>query len=473
MSAPTIPALRPAAQNPWLDEILATLKLGWPIVLTNLAQTAMTATDVMMMGRLGSDALAAGALGSNLYFLPLIFGLGFMLATQPLMASELGRRRHSVRDLRRTVRQGLWIAVLVSLPIWLLLWNAEAILKIMGQEPQLAALAGSYVRTLQWATLPFYGYIVLRSFISALERPGWALAVVIVALALNALGNWCLMLGRCGMSPLGLPGSGLATTLSSFFLFAGLSVVVLCEKQFRRYRLFGRWWRADWPRFFTLLKLGGPIAGLLLFEVSLFNAAAFTMGLIDAPSLAAYAITIQITALSFMVPLGMGQAATVRVGRAFGAGDAAGVTRAGWAAYALGVGFMVLTALGMLLMPRLLISGFLDVDAAANARVVQLAVTFLAFGALFQVVDGAQAVGAGMLRGLHDTGAPMFYAAAGYWGVGMPLGLLLAFPLGLRGNGIWLGLSTGLTVVAVLLLVRWLRRDSRAPAPAAPPVAAL
>ena len=146
----------------------------------------MTATDVMMMGRLGPDTLAAGALGANLYFVPLIFGLGLMLATSPMMATELGRKRHSVRDLRRTVRQGLWLAVLVSIPIWLFLWNTEAILLAMGQEPALAQQAGIYVRWLQWAVLPFYGYIVLRSFISALERPGWALVIVFVAVAFNA-----------------------------------------------------------------------------------------------------------------------------------------------------------------------------------------------------------------------------------------------------------------------------------------------
>src|SRR5687768_17586049 len=174
-----------ATETPWRDEIRAMLQLSWPMILTNLGQTAMTATDVLMMGRLGSDALAAGSLGSNLYFLPLIFGLGLMNAQSPMIATELGRKRHSVRDVRRTVRQGLWIAIMVAIPIWFALWYAEAILLAMGQEPKLAVLAGSYVRALQWAVLPFYGYIVLRSFISALERPGWALAVVFFAVGFN------------------------------------------------------------------------------------------------------------------------------------------------------------------------------------------------------------------------------------------------------------------------------------------------
>lgn len=465
MSA-AITALPTPARHLWRAEILATLKLSWPIVLTNLAQTAMTATDVMLMGRLGPDALAAGALGANLYFLPLIFGLGFMLATQPMMATELGRKRHSVRDLRRTVRQGLWVAILVSLPIWAFLWNAGAILALMGQDPKLVPMADEYVHALQWATLPFFGYIVLRSFISALERPGWALVVTVLAVAFNLLANWCLIFGNLGFPALGLAGSGWATTISSTLLFAGLALVVLRERRFRRYRLFGRFWRPDWPRLMTLLKLGSPIAGLLLFEVSLFNAAALVMGLIDAVSLAAHAIAIQIASLTFMVPLGLGQAATVRVGLAFGAGDREAVARAGWAAYVLGVGFMLVAALAMITVPHLLIAGFLDLDDPANAAVIGTAVTFLAFAALFQVVDGAQAVGAGMLRGLHDTRVPMLLAAVGYWGIGMPLGLFFAFVLGWRGSGIWMGLCVGLAVVAVLLLRRWLKRETLGQVPA-------
>jgi MATE family multidrug resistance protein len=447
-----------APENAWRGEVKAMLALSWPMILTNLGQTAMNATDVMLMGRLGAQALAAGALGVNLYFMPLIFGLGLMLATSPMIATELGRKRHSVRDVRRTVRQGLWLAVLISIPIWIFLWNAEALLKWMGQEPELAAQAGTYVRWLQWAVLPFYGYIVLRSFISALERPGWALVIVFLAVVLNAVLAWCLMFGRLGLPAMGVAGAGLATSLASLFMFVGLACVVALEKKFRRYRMFGRFWRADWPRFQALLKLGLPIAGILAFEVTIFNAAALLMGLISPASLAAHAIAIQIASISFMVPLGLNQAVTVRVGLAFGARDPDGIARAGWTAYVIGVGFMALMALTMITVPNLLIGAFIDMGAPENVEVIALAVTFLAFAGLFQIADGAQAVGAGMLRGLHDTKVPMVYAAIGYWGVGLPLGVLLAFPLGLKGNGIWIGLSVGLVVVAVLLLARWLRR---------------
>ena len=448
----------PASASTWRAEIGAMMALAWPMILTNLGQTAMTATDVMMMGRLGADALASGTLGANLYFAPMIFGMGLILAVSPMVAFELGRKRHSVRDVRRTVRQGLWIAVMVAVPIWLLLWQTETILVAMGQDPALAAGAGVYVRAMQWAILPFYGFVVLRSFISALERPRWALVIVFVAVLFNAIFNYCIMFGNFGFPRLGILGAGITTTLSSTLMFLGMALVVTRNPRFRRYQLFGRFWRADWPRFRELLRLGLPIAGIYVFEVSIFNAAALLMGLIDAVSLAAHAIAIQIASLTFMVPMGIGQAATVRVGRAYGAGDRDGITRAGLTAFAMGVSFMCVMALVMITIPRILIFAFIDTGEPANLPVVEMAVTFLALAALFQIVDGAQAVGAGMLRGLQDTTVPMIYAAGGYWGIGLSLGVVLAFPLGMNGVGIWLGLCAGLSVVAVLLLARWLRR---------------
>jgi MATE family multidrug resistance protein len=457
------------SRSSWRGEIRAMLLLAWPMVLTNLAQTAMTATDVMMMGRVGPEALAAGTLGSNVYFAPMIFGLGLILATSPMIARELGRRSTSVRDVRRTVRQGMWVGLIVAVPIWLLLWQTEAILLAMGQDPALSAQAEDYMRALQWALLPFYWYIVLRSFISALERPGWALVVMVVAVTFNIVANWALIFGNLGFPAMGIVGAGIATTASSTLMFLGMVVVVTTDRQFRRYAIFGRFWRADWPRLIELVRLGLPIAGVLALEVSVFNAAALLMGLIDATSLAAHAIAIQIASITFMVPMGLGQAATVRVGRAFGANDREGVIRAGWTAFVLGVGFMALVALVMLFAPRALIWAFIDLDDPVNLPVVELAITFLALAALFQIVDGAQAVGGGMLRGLHDTTVPMIYAAIGYWAIGMSLGVALAFPLGFDGVGIWIGLSVGLAVVAVLFITRWMGRERFLPQPALSP----
>jgi multidrug resistance protein, MATE family len=443
----------------WGEEARATAVLAWPLILTNLAQTAMTATDVVMMGWLGPDALAAGALGSNLYFATMIFGLGLTTATAPMIARELGRKGHSVRDVRRTVRQGMWAAVAIALPIWLVLWHCEAILLLMGQEPDLALQAGHYVRTLQWSVLPFFFFLVLRSFVSALERPLWALAVGVGAVVVNALAAWCLIFGHLGLPRLGLVGAGIATTLATTFMFVVLAVVVYTDRKFRRYHLLGRFWRADWPRFVELWRLGVPIGATLVFEVTVFNASTFLMGLIGASSIAAHSIALQIASLCFMIPLGLSQAATVRVGRAYGAQDVDGIRRAGWTAFAMSVCFMTMTALTMILVPRTLVGVFLDLDQPANEPVVELAVSFLALAALFQLADGGQAVAAGMLRGLHDTRMPMLYAAVGYWGIGLVLGVVLAFVVKLEGVGIWIGLATGLAVVALLLLTRWLSRE--------------
>ena len=452
-------AVRFKPRGSWGAEIRATLSLAWPLILTNIAQTVMTTTDVVFIGRLGPHALAAAALATNLFFAFLIFAIGIVTAAAPMIARELGRNRHSVRDVRRTFRQGLWAAVAVSLPIWAILWHAETLLLWLGQEPELAADAGLYMRALQWTLLPFLGYIVVRSLISAMERPLSALWVGLVAIVLNGLAGYALIYGRFGFPRLELIGAGLATTFSTTVLFAGLALYLFLDRRFRRYRFFGRFWRADWPRFRELWRLGLPIGLALAFEVTIFNAAAFLMGIIGADSLAAYAIAIQVASLTFMVPLGLNQAVTVRVGRALGAGDVNGIRRAGWTAYAVGIAFMTMTAMVMLFAPRPLVGAFLDLDDPGNATVVALAISFLAYTGLFQVVDGAQVIGAGMLRGLHDTQVPMIFCAIGYWGIGLPLGALLAFATSLAGAGIWIGLAAGLAVVAAMMTVRWIMRE--------------
>jgi MATE family, multidrug efflux pump len=442
----------------WRTEIRATLTLAWPLVLTNIAQTAMPTTDVIFIGRLGPDALAAAALGTNLFFAFLFFALGIVTATAPMIARELGRNRHSARDVRRTFRQGLWLAVAVTVPIWAVLWHAETLLVWLGQEPALAARAGLYMRALQWSLLPFLGYVVVRSLISAMERPMSALWVGLCAIVLNAVAGYALIYGSFGFPRLELIGAGIATTFSSTVLFGGLSLYLLIDRRFRRYRFFGRFWRPDWPRVRELWRLGLPIGLALAFEVTIFNIAALLMGLIGAASLAAYAIALQVASLSFMVPLGLNQAVTIRVGRAFGAGDVDGIRKAGWTAYVLGILFMSVPAMMMLFAPRLIVGVFLDLSDPANAAVVALAVSFLAFAGFFQVFDGAQTIGSGMLRGLHDTRVPMIFAAIGYWGIGLPLGVVLGFATPLAGAGIWIGLAAGLATVASMMTTRWVMR---------------
>jgi len=439
----------PAA--PWRAEAKATALLAYPLVLTNLAQSLIHATDVVLLGRLGPRALAAAALGVNLYVFCLIFGMGLLTAAAPMIARERGRRSTSVRDVRRTVRQAMWSAFLLVLPMWAILWHSRAILILLGQDPELAADAQSLVRHLMWALLPAFLYLVLRNFLAALERPGWSLVVALGAVVVNALVNTALIFGvpGIGLPALGLPGAGIGSSITVTLEFLTLAFIVTRHRRFRRYRLFGRFWRADWSRFRQLWRLGFPIAITLTLEVGVFNAAVFLMGLIGTASLAVHQIAIQIASLSFMVPMGLAQAVTVRVGHALGRGDPAGVARAGWTSFVLATSFMALMALLMWAIPQRLTGIFIDVADPANAEVVALAIAFLGAAALFQIFDGAQAVGAGMLRGLQDTTVPMVFALFGYWVAGMGTAVTLGFVLG------WDGSASG---SALPLASAWCRR---------------
>lgn len=442
----------------WGREIGATLSLAWPMILSNLAATALATIDVVLLGRLAPEALAAAALGTNLFNAVLITAIGLVTAVSPLIAAEYGRRRSSVRDIRRSVQGGFWLAMAISIPAWIALSQAETILIALGQQPALAADAGTYLGALMWALLPNLLFVVLRSFMAALGRPGWGLAVALGAMPVNVGLASALIFGRFGAPQLGLIGAGIATAITSLLSVAALALVTLRHGSFRRYRVFGGMWRPDWSRVAALWRVGAPVAVTLAFEVAFFSGIGLLMGTIGAAELAAHTIALQIAAMCFMVPLGIGQAATIRVGHALGAADHRAIAMAGWSAFGVSVAFTLLTASLLTGVPNLLVGAFLDPAVPANAPVAALAVSFLAFAALFQLADAAQVVGAGMLRGLEDTRVPMVYAALGYWGIGTPVGLALAFPFGLRGSGLWIGLATGLAAVALLMLRRWSAR---------------
>ena len=443
------------------------MALAWPLILSNLTMALIQATDVVLMGWLGAHELAASALGLNLTFVFTLLGIGVVAASSPMMATALGTRSNAVRDVRRSFRQACWVAICISVATWAVLWNADALIQRLGQQPALARDAELFLRGYMWSILPFLLFQAMRNFLSALERPQWIFIVSALGIVLNALLSWSLIFGRLGMPALGIFGGGLGSTIVWTFLTIALGIVIATDRTFRRFHLFGRFWRPDWPRFRHIWRLGLPIGLTMAFEGAVFGAAAYLMGLIDAESIAAHAVALQIAALSFMVPLGLGQAATVRVGRALGRGDAEGIARAGWTAWVLGVVFMAAMALLMWVFPRELITLFLD-ESAANARVIALGISFLAVAAAFQIVDGAQVVGAGMLRGLHDTRVPMFFALFGYWVVGLGVGVWLAFGRDWKGVGIWVGLASGLALVAALMLGRWAMRDRLNLSPARP-----
>ena len=442
----------------WLSELRATLSLAWPLMLANLTQQIIQATDVLLMGRLGATQLAAATLALNLTFTINIFLLGLITASAPMMATALGQRSNAVRDVRRTFRAGLWLMLMAMPPYWLLLWHVGPIMRAFGQSAELASQGQTFLRAYMWCTAPWLLFQLLRNFMSALERPRVVLWLSLTGIALNFLLSWSLIFGHFGLPALGLAGGGVGSTLTWLFICGALICVATLHRHFRRFHLFGRWWRFDGQRTAAMIRLGWPIGATMALEMGVFALAAYFMGWLGAPAVAAHAVALQLAAITFMVPLGLGQAATVRVGLALGRKDGQGIRRAGWTGWVLGVAFMGVMALGMWAFPRQLVTLFLA-DVPANAVVIGLSISFLRVAAAFQLVDGAQVIGAGMLRGLHDTRWPLLFALFGYWVVGLGIGSWLAFARDWKGVGIWVGLASGLAAVAVLMLVRWILRD--------------
>jgi len=446
------------AGHAWRAELRATLALAWPLILANLTQQAIQATDILLMGRLGATQLAAATLALNLTFTFNLLMLGLVIASSPMMATALGQRFNAVRDVRRTFRAGLWLIAVMLPPYWLMLWHVGDFMRLFGESEELARQGQTFLRAYMWCTAPWLLFQLLRNFVSALERPRIVLWLSLGGIVVNALLSWSLIFGRLGLPALGLVGGGLGSTLTWIAMCTALTVVVLSDRQFRRFHLFGRFWRFDRERTLAMVRLGWPIGLTMALEMGVFALAAYFMGWLGSSAVAAHAVALQIAALTFMVPLGLGQAATVRVGLALGRRDGPGVARAGWTSWIVGVAFMGAMALVMWSIPRALVTLFLT-DIPANAAVIALAVSFLKVAAAFQLVDGAQVIGAGMLRGLHDTKWPLVFALVGYWGVGLGIGTWLAFGADWKGVGIWVGLASGLAAVAALMLSRWLLRD--------------
>ena len=453
------PPLAGPAPKTVRGEFDALVALASPLVVANLLQMAVYAVDVVFVARLGTVELAAATLGVYLYSVMMWALVGLVGAAAPVIAAELGRRRHAVREVRRSFRMAMWLAVVGALPFLVVLANGERLLLLAGQDPVVAARTGVFLDILLFAMIPSIAAAAMRVTAAALGRAGWATAVTALALGVNLIGNWLLVFGNLGFPALGLEGSAIASVVTSTAMMLAYAVILVTDRRIRRFRLFGNWWRTEASRLWEIVKIGVPIALTLTFEGALFSAAGFLMGLFGVTEVGAHAIALQIAAVAFQIPFGISQAATIRVGMADGAQDRHGMARAGWVAIGVGVAFMVFTATLLWTLPRLFIGVYLDVDAPANARLVALTLQYLTIAAMFQLFDGAQAVAAGALRGLQDTRVPMLIAFGGYWIVGFGTAILLGFRFGWQGVGVWIGLAAGLAAVSVLLVWRWHRRD--------------
>lgn len=437
----------------WKSHFLETLVLGLPLIGAQLAQHGIHLTDVVIIGRLGTRELAAMVLAAQFYFTIFIFGSGFTAAVVPLAAQAFAR--NDVQQVRRSVRMGLWAVLGFSVLAMPLVLHAEAVLIAAGQDPEVSRLAAGYLHIAGWGMFPALAFMVLRSFLSAVARAGFILYVTVIVLVVNAFFAYGLVLGHFGMPALGMVGAAIVA-LGVNILSVVLTIwYIEAVPELRRFEIFVRFWRPDWHMLREVVGLGLPIGFTILAEVSLFTVASLLMGWIGTAELAAHGIALQCASVAFMIPLGLAQAATVRVGIAAGAGDRVGMIRAAWVVVIISVGCAAIGGLLFALFPAFFAGLFLDRSKEDAAAVLGIATTFVVVAGIFQIVDGLQAIGAGLLRGIKDTRMPMVLALVSYWGIGFLLAYILAFPMGFGGVGIWLGFVFGLLAATVLLLGRF------------------
>ena len=445
-----------APGHPLSLELAETLRLAVPLALTQLGQIAMMTTDIAFIGRFGSDAVAAASLAHTVFFVSFTFGMGLVSAVAPLAAQAFGAR--DPRMVRRALRVGLWAALLIALPMMTLSFRGEQILLALGQAPKTSELAQQYLFGLVWGVLPALWFIAIRGFMSAVNRPEPILWITLAAIPANALLVYLLLYGVWGLPRLGLFGAGLATSIVNLGTFLAGLWFTYRRRPFRKYHVLGRIWRIDWHLMRRLVIVGAPISISFLLEFGMFGAAGLLMGLIGTTALAAHQIALQIAAILFMVPFGIAMAATVRVGHAVGRGDAAAVKRAGFVATGLGIVFMSAMTLAVILGRSEIAEIFLGETTDATA---DLTATLLLIGSTFFVADGIQTVAVGSLRGMNDTRVPLLFATISYWMIGFTLAAWLAFRTPLGAPGVWIGLSCGTAVYAVLLILRFRRLASR------------
>jgi len=439
------------------QHLFASVKLGVPLVLMQLTYMLINVTDTIMLGWLGVKELAAGTLAFQLMFAVFIFGLGISSALMPLVSSAAGRDDHQA--VRRSVRMGLWVLGMTVMLLMFPMLFGEQILIAFGQDPELSALAQSYVVIAQWSLIPAFLLTGLRNFLASLEHTRAILIITILMALLNAALNYAFIFGNFGAPRMEMQGAAVATSVVNLIGFICIALYVRYSAFCRPYEIFKRLWKPDWSAFLEIIKIGLPISLMIFFEAGLFSAAALMIGWIGAIELAAHGIAIQLASVAYMIPLGLSQVAAVRVANALGRGDPIGIGLAAKAVMLLSLGFAFVSALVFILLPEMLIEFFLTEEETDAAAVIAYAVPMLFMAAAFQIFDAIQISSAGNLRGLKDAKVPMIIAAFSYWPIGLTSGYVLAFPMGYGGTGVWGGLVIGLAVASVCLTWRFANRE--------------
>lgn len=439
----------------WAAEAGALVKLGAPVVFTQLAQMSIGTTDVVMLAAYGQDALATVSLVLAVYYSLWMLGTGPTHALAPMIAHVLGAKPGDRAEVRACVRMGLWAALGMSVPLGIVFLFTPSILHALGEPAHLADASAPFVRTFVIG-LPFaLSFMALRGFVLALKRPKATMVVILGAVVVNAVLDYMLIFGHFGMPRLGMVGSGIASACAFVFEFTALLTIILATPEMRAYRIFRRFFRPDWGKLAEIFRLGMPIGFSMIFEVLFFNSGAFIIGHFGTSALAAHQIALNVVSIIFMVPMGLGMAASVRIGLAAGARDSQGVRRAGVTALSVGAGLMLAIAATIALFPRHIAGLYVDANAPENAALIANAVLYLRAAALFELFDGLQVIAIHSLRGLKDAKVPAVMAGIAYWAVGFPAAFLLSFTFGMGGLGVWIAFVLSLIAAAGMLLWRF------------------
>jgi MATE family multidrug resistance protein len=422
------------------------LRLAAPLVLAELGWMGMGAVDTMMVGRVSPEAIGAVSIGTVVFNMAGFFAAGLLLGLDTFVAQAFGAGDDD--DCRRSLINGVWLAIFLILPIMLLIEASVPLLALAGIDPGVMRETGPYVHAVNWSLPPLLIFFGIRRYLQSVNIVRPVMIALITANLVNLAGNWLLVFGNLGAPHLGTPGSGWATCISRIYLAIFLAIVAIRHDK----KLLHTSWKPDFKRVRELVALGIPAAGQMVVEIAVFAAATVLVARLNATALAAHQVVLTTVSTTFMMPLGISSAGAVRVGQAIGRKDFASAARSGWTALALGGLVMSGAALMLLAIPAWIARLF-----TPDATIIAASVVLLRICAFFQLFDGFQVVATGALRGAGDTRTPMLCHFTGYWLIGMPVGIYLCFRRAWGAPGIWLGLSIGLILIGLVLLLVWRR----------------
>ncbi|WP_106133208.1 MATE family efflux transporter [Mongoliibacter ruber] len=425
-----------------------TFYLAYPVMLSQLGQVLVGVADSMMVGRLGAEPLAAASLANSIFFVVLMFGIGVSMAITPLVAMADGNGRP--KRISRIFNHGFVINLLTGVMLFLIIVLFSPMLNFLNQPEEVVVLAIPYLAIITLSLLPFMFFQTFKQFAEGLSQTKQAMYITLVCNGLNVFLNWVLIYGNLGFPAMGLNGAGWATLISRVLMGIAIAYYVWKSKRYKPFELNFGFKNLSFPMLSKLLRIGVPTGFQFIFEVGAFSTAAIMMGWIGVNALAAHQIAINLASVSYMMASGLSAAAMVRVGNQLGKKDIISLREVGFTIFAMVTMFMSVTAIFFIAFREFLPSLYID-----DVEVIKMSATLLIIAGLFQLSDGIQVVGLGALRGMSDVKVPTIVTLIAYWVIGLPLGYVFAFYMGMEEVGIWIGLLVGLTVTGILLLYRF------------------